>query len=173
MKKIVKYAIAEGFTNLLVFNEDQKHVNGLLMVHLPGGPTAHFKLSSIVQSKGIKVGDRTSPGMSPARHVTVVYCYNLSILVLVGEPVCPGLPSSARPLGEAERASLVIVSRAAIVHRLGPGFESLGQLCKAAGSRATVHQPELELRHSGALHGHLPGTAGDRLQISSDTQQND
>ena len=56
VKKIVEYAIAEGFTNLLVFNEDQKAVNGLLMVHLPGGPTAHFKLSSIVLSKAIKVG---------------------------------------------------------------------------------------------------------------------
>ena len=55
VKKIVEYAINEGFTNLLVFNEDQKHVNGLLMVHLPGGPTAHFKLSSVVLSKQIRV----------------------------------------------------------------------------------------------------------------------
>ena len=55
MKKIVEYATNEGFTNLLVFNEDQKHVNGLLMVHLPDGPTAHFKLSSVVMSKQIRV----------------------------------------------------------------------------------------------------------------------
>lgn len=57
----MEYAINEGFTNLLVFNEDQKHVNGVLMVHLPGGPTAHFKLSSVVLSKQIRVRPLDGP----------------------------------------------------------------------------------------------------------------
>lgn len=56
IKKIVKYATARGFTDVMVFNENQKHVNGLLLIHLPGGPTAHFKLSSLKLSKDIKVG---------------------------------------------------------------------------------------------------------------------
>ena len=55
LKKIVKYAAAKGFTDLIVFNEDRKKINGLLLVHLPAGPTAHFKLSSLVLSKDIKV----------------------------------------------------------------------------------------------------------------------
>ena len=55
LKKIVKYAAAKGFTDLAVFNEDRKKINGLLLVHLPLGPTAHFKLSSLVLSKDIKV----------------------------------------------------------------------------------------------------------------------
>ncbi len=55
IKKIVKYATARGFTDVMVFNENQKHVNGLLLIHLPGGPTAHFKLSSLKLSKDIKV----------------------------------------------------------------------------------------------------------------------
>ena len=54
LKKVVKYAAARGFTDLAVFNEDRKRINGLLLVHLPSGPTAHFKLSSLVLSKDIK-----------------------------------------------------------------------------------------------------------------------
>ena len=56
LKKIVKYAVGRGFTDVAVFNEDRKHVNGLLLIHLPAGPTAHFKLSSLKLSKDIKVG---------------------------------------------------------------------------------------------------------------------
>jgi len=54
LKKIAAYASNRGFTDLLVFNEDRKCVNGVLLVHLPGGPTAHFKLSNLVLSKDIK-----------------------------------------------------------------------------------------------------------------------
>ena len=55
LKKIVQYASNRGFTDLMVFNEDRKTINGVLVVHLPDGPTAHFKLSNIVLSKNIKV----------------------------------------------------------------------------------------------------------------------
>ncbi|CAL5229421.1 g12743 [Coccomyxa viridis] len=54
IKKIVKYATARGFTDVMVFNENKKHINGLLLIHLPAGPTAHFKLSSLKLSKDIK-----------------------------------------------------------------------------------------------------------------------
>ncbi|CAL8464898.1 g4433 [Coccomyxa elongata] len=54
LKKIVKYATAKGFTDVAVFNEDRKQVNGLLLIHLPAGPTAHFRLSSVKLSKDIK-----------------------------------------------------------------------------------------------------------------------
>ena len=54
LKKIVKYATAKGFTDVAVFNEDRKQVNGLLLIHLPGGPTAHFRISSLKLSKEIK-----------------------------------------------------------------------------------------------------------------------
>ena len=42
--------------HLQVFNEDRKQINGLLLVHLPDGPTAQFRLSSLVLSADIKVG---------------------------------------------------------------------------------------------------------------------
>lgn len=54
IKKIIEYAGKRGYTDLMVFNEDRKAVNGLLVVHLPGGPTAHFKLSKMVLGSDIK-----------------------------------------------------------------------------------------------------------------------
>ena len=54
LKKIVEYASNRGFTDLLVFNEDRKAVNGLLLVHLPHGPTAQFRLSNLVLGRDIK-----------------------------------------------------------------------------------------------------------------------
>ena len=60
IKKIIEYASKRGYTDLMVFNEDRKEVNGLLVVHLPGGPTAHFKLSKLVLGTDIKVGAYSS-----------------------------------------------------------------------------------------------------------------
>jgi len=59
VKEIVAYAKNREFTDVLVFNENKKfskgaRVNGLLFIHLPDGPTAHFKLSSLVLTKGIR-----------------------------------------------------------------------------------------------------------------------
>lgn len=55
LQKIAKYAANREFTDLMVFNEDRKSINGLLLIHLPDGPTAHFKLSNLVLSKDIRV----------------------------------------------------------------------------------------------------------------------
>ena len=66
IKKMVKYAAGRGFTDIAVFNEDKKHVNGLLLIHLPAGPTAHFKLSSLKLSKDIKV--------SSCNGMSTIYC---------------------------------------------------------------------------------------------------
>jgi hypothetical protein len=41
---------------LQVFNEDRKQINGLLLVHLPDGPTAQFRMSNLKLSSDIKVG---------------------------------------------------------------------------------------------------------------------
>ncbi|XP_018568498.1 probable ribosome production factor 1 [Anoplophora glabripennis] len=47
VKKIVKSAIKKEFTDVLVINENRKEPNGLLVIHLPNGPTAHFKVSNV------------------------------------------------------------------------------------------------------------------------------
>ena len=55
LKKIVQFAAARDYTDVMVFNEDRKEVNGLLLVHLPDGPTAHFRLSNLKLGRDIKV----------------------------------------------------------------------------------------------------------------------
>lgn len=54
LKKIVEYAKNREFTDLVVFNEDRKKINGMIVIHLPDGPTAFFRLSSLVLSTDIK-----------------------------------------------------------------------------------------------------------------------
>lgn len=55
LRKIVKYATNKGFTGIVVFNEDRKKVNGMLLIHLPDGPTANFRLSNLSLSSDIMV----------------------------------------------------------------------------------------------------------------------
>ena len=54
IKKTVKQAIANGYTDIMVINEDNRMPNGLVVTHLPEGPTAHFKLSNVKITKDIK-----------------------------------------------------------------------------------------------------------------------
>ena len=52
IKKMVKQAIENNYTDILVINEDNRDPNGLIVCHLPDGPTAHFKLSNVKITKG-------------------------------------------------------------------------------------------------------------------------
>lgn len=54
IKKMVKSAIKEEFTDLMIINENNRQPNGLLVIHLPNGPTAHFKLSNVKITKEIR-----------------------------------------------------------------------------------------------------------------------
>lgn len=54
LKKIIPQAKERNFTDIVVLNEDQKKANGVIISHLPDGPTAHFKLTSVKRSKNIK-----------------------------------------------------------------------------------------------------------------------
>lgn len=44
--EMAKQAIEKGFTHLVILAEKHKECNGLLVTHLPTGPSAFFKLSS-------------------------------------------------------------------------------------------------------------------------------
>ena len=55
LKKIVPQAVEREYTDILIVNEDRKVPNGLLIIHLPEGPTAHFKLTSFKRGYEIKV----------------------------------------------------------------------------------------------------------------------
>lgn len=53
IKKMCKSAVRENFTDILVINENNREPNGLVVIHLPDGPTAHFKLSNVRITKEI------------------------------------------------------------------------------------------------------------------------
>lgn len=54
VKKICKSAEREQFTDVVIINEDRRKPNGLLVIHLPHGPTAHFKVSNVKLTSDIK-----------------------------------------------------------------------------------------------------------------------
>ena len=54
IKKMVKKAIENNYTDIVVVNEDNRIPNGLVISHLPDGPTAHFRLSNVKVSSMIK-----------------------------------------------------------------------------------------------------------------------
>uniref|UniRef100_A0A3B4AB11 Ribosome production factor 1 n=1 Tax=Periophthalmus magnuspinnatus TaxID=409849 RepID=A0A3B4AB11_9GOBI len=73
LKRIIPQCIARDFTYLMVINEDRKMPNGLVLCHLPDGPTAHFKVSSVRLRKEIK-----RRGKDPTAHHPEVILNNFS-----------------------------------------------------------------------------------------------
>ncbi|KAG7027747.1 Ribosome production factor 1, partial [Cucurbita argyrosperma subsp. argyrosperma] len=51
---IIEYANARDFTSLIVVHTSRRKLDGLLIIGLPEGPTAHFKISNVVLRKDIK-----------------------------------------------------------------------------------------------------------------------
>ncbi|KAH7698287.1 Brix domain containing protein [Aphelenchoides avenae] len=64
IKRIVKDAIEREFTDLLIVHEDKKMPNGIVLCHLPEGPTAYFKINSLQFTKEIR-GAGESTGHCP------------------------------------------------------------------------------------------------------------
>ncbi|PKA62163.1 hypothetical protein AXF42_Ash015047 [Apostasia shenzhenica] len=54
LKKIIEYAKNKDFTSIVVVHTNQREPDALLVINLPDGPTAHFKLSNLVLRKDIK-----------------------------------------------------------------------------------------------------------------------
>jgi len=54
IKKMVKDAITKEYTDIIIINEDNRNPNGLVVTHLPEGPTAHFKLSNVKITKDLR-----------------------------------------------------------------------------------------------------------------------
>ncbi|KAH6764634.1 Ribosomal RNA processing Brix domain protein [Perilla frutescens var. frutescens] len=54
LKKIVEYANNKDFTSIIVVHTNRREPDALLIIGLPSGPTAHFKLSKLVVRKDIK-----------------------------------------------------------------------------------------------------------------------
>ncbi|XP_014243303.1 probable ribosome production factor 1 [Cimex lectularius] len=54
VKKIVKRAIEKKFSDVIIVNENMKEPNGLLIIHLPNGPTAFFRMSNVKLTSDLK-----------------------------------------------------------------------------------------------------------------------
>ncbi|KAL3838497.1 hypothetical protein ACJIZ3_023088 [Penstemon smallii] len=54
LKKIVEYAKKKDFTSVIVVHTNRREPDALLIIALPDGPTAHFKLSKLVLRKDLK-----------------------------------------------------------------------------------------------------------------------
>ncbi|KAI1285603.1 Ribosome production factor 1 [Halotydeus destructor] len=54
IKKMLKAASALNYTDVIIVNEDRRNPNGMLICHLPHGPTAYFKMSTVRYCKQIK-----------------------------------------------------------------------------------------------------------------------
>nr|SVE75257.1 EOG090X09U6 [Daphnia dolichocephala] len=54
VKKIMESARERGYTDVVVINEDRRVPNGMLVSHLPDGPTAYFRLSNVKGTKDMK-----------------------------------------------------------------------------------------------------------------------
>nr|GEW89594.1 hypothetical protein [Tanacetum cinerariifolium]GEW89595.1 hypothetical protein [Tanacetum cinerariifolium] len=54
LKKIVDYANNKEYTSIVVVHTSRREPDALLIIGLPNGPTAHFKLSNLVLHKDLK-----------------------------------------------------------------------------------------------------------------------
>ncbi|KAI6016086.1 anticodon-binding protein [Pisolithus microcarpus] len=59
--RIAGWAARRGYKHMLVVNEDMKKPNAITFIHLPNGPTAYFKLSSVELTKQIFGHARATP----------------------------------------------------------------------------------------------------------------
>ncbi|KAF8889313.1 anticodon-binding protein [Infundibulicybe gibba] len=59
--RIAGWAAGRGYKHLCVVNEDMKKPNAITLVHLPEGPSAYFKLSSVELTKQIFGHARATP----------------------------------------------------------------------------------------------------------------
>lgn len=54
LKKIAEYAKNKDFTSIVVVHTSRREPDALLIINLPDGPTAHFKLSNLILRSEIK-----------------------------------------------------------------------------------------------------------------------
>eukprot|EP00697_Spironema_sp_BW2_P016579 gnl/Spiro4/7898_TR4162_c0_g1_i1.p1 gnl/Spiro4/7898_TR4162_c0_g1~~gnl/Spiro4/7898_TR4162_c0_g1_i1.p1 ORF type:complete len:312 (-),score=63.13 gnl/Spiro4/7898_TR4162_c0_g1_i1:41-976(-) len=95
VKQMVQYAIDHEFTELIMINEDRKKPNALLHVHLPEGPTALYKLSSVVLGK--KIHNHARP--SKHRPELILNNFNTRLGHRIGRMLAACFPQDPEFLG--------------------------------------------------------------------------
>ncbi|KAJ7639257.1 anticodon-binding protein [Roridomyces roridus] len=61
MGRIAGWAAGRAYKQMIVVNEDHKKPNAITLIHLPSGPTAYFKLTSVQLTKEIYGHARATP----------------------------------------------------------------------------------------------------------------
>ncbi|KAG6332517.1 hypothetical protein ID866_6567 [Astraeus odoratus] len=59
--RIAGWAAGRGYKHMVIVNEDMKKPNAITLVHLPSGPTAYFRLTSVELTKQIYGHARATP----------------------------------------------------------------------------------------------------------------
>ncbi|WRT70776.1 uncharacterized protein IL334_007775 [Kwoniella shivajii] len=59
--RLARWAAKRGYQAFIVVNEDHKAPNAITLINLPAGPTAYFRLSSVISSSQIYGHARPSP----------------------------------------------------------------------------------------------------------------
>ena len=54
LKEIQEYAPTKGYTDLMIWRENKRKVDELILIHLPKGPTAIFKITSPILNEEIR-----------------------------------------------------------------------------------------------------------------------
>ncbi|KFB35725.1 hypothetical protein ZHAS_00002625 [Anopheles sinensis] len=81
LKLVCKSAIREEYTDLLVINEWRKKPEGLLVIHLPEGPTAHFKISNYKSLKDLR---RSAEDISKHRPEVILNNFTTRLGLTIG-----------------------------------------------------------------------------------------
>ncbi|KAG9508890.1 Ribosome production factor 1, partial [Fragariocoptes setiger] len=65
IKKIIRGCIERDYTDIILINENRREPNGMLLVHLPDGPTAKFRMSSVKLTNQLKHAVKSPPFNRP------------------------------------------------------------------------------------------------------------
>jgi len=64
-KKICEYASGKGFTDVVLFHENKKVIQGLYICHLPKGPTSYWRLTRLKLGQEMKGGATCNASHNP------------------------------------------------------------------------------------------------------------
>ncbi|XP_072389770.1 probable ribosome production factor 1 [Diabrotica undecimpunctata] len=142
VKKIVKSAIQKGYTDILIVNEHKKEPDGLLLIHLPDGPTAHFRVSNVRITTELRKNHRDITAHRPE---VVLNNFSTRLGLTVGRML--GALFHYDPEFEGQRAVTFHNQRDFIFFRhYRYGFDATGKKCrlKELGPRFTLKLKSLQ-----------------------------
>ncbi|CAG9837713.1 unnamed protein product [Diabrotica balteata] len=142
VKKMVKSAIQKGYTDILIVNEHKKEPDGLLLIHLPDGPTAHFRVSNVRITTELRKNHRDITAHRPE---VVLNNFSTRLGLTVGRML--GALFHYDPEFEGQRAVTFHNQRDFIFFRhYRYGFDANGKKCrlKELGPRFTLKLKSLQ-----------------------------